>query len=162
MNMFELAAPILEALAGIGSVIDSEPVIAGLVLVITAGAIGLCVPGLLVPISFSAGLLLDGWLAIAVVASGAVMGSHGLFLAARHGLGGAIERRLAGRLERFAPHLANYGFFYVAGLRMVGTPHALVTLASAASPLGHRSFALATLLGFLPAIALSAGAASAI
>lgn len=162
MGLTDLVAPLLDMLASLSGLINSELAMAGLLLVLTASAVGLCVPGLLMPISFSAGLLLEGWLAVPVVTAGAVLGSHGLFLAARRGLGAPIKRRFAGRLERFGPHLGRYGVFYVAGLRVIGTPHALVTLASAASPLRHGRFALATLLGFLPSIAVAAGVGTAL
>ncbi len=161
MSPTELAAPLLDMLASFGGLVDSKLALAGLLLVVTASAVSLCVPGLLMPISFSAGLLMDSWLAVPVVTLGAVLGSHGLFLAARRGFSKPIERRFAGRLERFGPHLGRYGLFYVAGLRVVGTPHALVTLASAAGPLRHGRFALATLLGFLPSIAVATGAGTA-
>lgn len=162
MAITDLAGPLLDVLAVLGGLVDSELLMAGVLLMVTASAVGLCVPGLLMPISFSAGLLMESWLAVPVVAAGAVLGSHALFLAARRGIGGSIARRFSGRLERFAPHLERYGLVYVAGLRVIGTPHALVTLASAASPLRHGRFAIATLLGFLPSIALAAGAGTAL
>ena len=158
MGIADMVSWLMGQLAGVAIVLDSPVALAAVLLLLTTGAIGLCVPGLLMPISFSAGVLLDSWLAVPVVALGAVLGSLGLFLAARYGMAPAFERRLAGRMERFAPHLGRYGFGYVVLLRMIGTPHVLVTLASAASPLRPGRFALATLIGFLPSIALSAGA----
>lgn len=161
MNLADLATALAEQLAFASAVLDNDMMVAAMLLLVTTGVIGLCVPGLLIPISFSAGLLMESWLAVPVVAAGAVLGSQGLFLAARHGMGGALERRLGGRMERFGPHLERYGMAYVAVLRVLGTPHALVTLASAASPLRQGRFALATLIGFLPSIALGAGAGTA-
>ena len=161
MALADLAPALAEQLAFASAALDSEVLMAAMLLIITTGAVGLCVPGLLMPIAFSAGMLMEGWLAVPVVTAGAVLGSHGLFLAARSGMGGALEQRLGGRMERFLPHLERHGLVYVAVLRVLGTPHALVTLASAASPLRHHRFALATLLGFLPSIVLSAGAGTA-
>lgn len=161
MSLADLAALLAEQLAWASAMLDNQLMVAAMLLVVTTSVIGLCVPGLLMPISFSAGLLLESWLAVPVVAAGAVLGSQGLFLAMRRGMGRSLSRRLAGRMERFAPHLDRYGILYIAGLRVVGTPHALVTLASSASPLRHDRFALASLLGFLPAIALSVGAGTA-
>jgi uncharacterized membrane protein YdjX (TVP38/TMEM64 family) len=66
------------------------------------------------------------------------------------------------RIERFDQTIAQRGFFYLLGLRLLGMPHMLVTAASALSPLRARSFALATLLGFLPAVTIAAMAGSAV
>ncbi len=161
MSFADLAALLAEQLAWASAMLDNELMVAAMLLVVTTSVIGLCVPGLLMPISFSAGLLLESWLAVPVVMAGAVLGSQGLFLAMRRGMGRSLAKRLASRIERFTPHLERYGILYVAGLRVVGTPHALVTLASAAGPLRHGHFALASLLGFLPAIVISAGAGTA-
>ncbi len=161
MGLAEIASMIADQLAVVAAMLDSELLVAAMLLVVTTGVIGMCLPGLLMPISFSAGLLMESWLAVPVVAAGAVLGSQGLFLAARRGMGKRLQQRLAGRLATYAPHLDRYGVAYVAGLRVIGTPHALVTLASAASPLRHGRFALASLLGFLPAIAISAGVGTA-
>jgi uncharacterized membrane protein YdjX (TVP38/TMEM64 family) len=73
-----------------------------------------------------------------------------------------VRARWGDRLRRFDGELHRRGFFYVAGLRVVGVPHILVTAASALSPMRSRSFALATLLGFLPAVALASMAGSAV
>jgi len=159
--MAEFGFALLGSVTSAAAMFDNQIVLAIFLFAATTGVIGMCIPGMLLPLSFSAGMLLDNWLAVPVVALGAVAGSHLLFLAARYGMGDALEARLAGRMERFAPHLERHGFAYVALLRVIGTPHFLVTLASAAGPLNQRSFALATLLGFLPAIALTAGAGSA-
>jgi len=161
MILADLATLLAEQLAFASAALDNQFMVAAMVLLITTSVIGLCVPGLLMPISFSAGLLMESWLAVPVVAAGAVLGSQGLFFAARRGMGEKLKQRLAGRMARYTPHLERYGIFYVAGLRVVGTPHALVTFASAASPLRHDRFALASLLGFFPAIAIAAGAGTA-
>ena len=151
-----MTAMLLEPLAIAAALLDNELLLAALLFLGTACIIGLGVPGLLMPISFSAGILMDSWLAVPVVVAGAVLGSHALFLAARYGFGDRLERRFGGRMGTLNPHLQRYGPAAVALLRVIGTPHLLVTLASAAAPLGQRGFAVATLLGFLPAIAVSA------
>lgn len=153
---------LLEQLATAAALFDNEFLLAGLLFVGTACVVGLCVPGLLLPIAFSAGMLMDSWLAVPVVLTGAALGSHGLFLAARHGMGDVLKRRLGGRMDALNPRLTYYGPAAVALLRVIGTPHFLVTLASAAGPLGQRGFAIASLLGFLPAIAVSAVAGAAL
>jgi uncharacterized membrane protein YdjX (TVP38/TMEM64 family) len=161
MEMAEFGLPLLEWVTSAVPLFDNQIFVAIFLFAVTAGVIGLCIPGMLLPISFSAGILMDHWLAVPVVALGAVLGSHALFLVARYGMGDRLHARLAGRMERFAPGLERHGLAYVAVLRVIGTPHFLVTLASAAAPLTQRRFAIATLLGFLPAIALSAGAGTA-
>ena len=151
-----MMAMLFEPLAIAAAFFDNEFLLAGLLFVGTACIIGFCVPGLLLPISFSAGMLMDSWLAVPVVVAGAVLGSQALFVAARYGLGDRLERRFGARMGRLNPHVQQYGPAAVALLRVVGTPHFLVTLACAAAPLGQRGFAIASLLGFLPAIAVSA------
>jgi len=162
MGIVETATELLQQAAIGHPLFHNEVILAALVFVVTASAVGLCVPGLLMPISFTAGMLMESWLAIPIVAAGAMLGSHALFLLARTGMRDTLERRFGDRVDRFRPHIERYGVAYTAGLRIIGTPHVLVTLASAAGRLRHGSFALASFLGFLPAIALSVGAASAI
>lgn len=129
---------------------------------LTAALVASGVPGVLVPLSLSSGALLGGWLGMVVVVSGAVIGSHVLFVVTRRWLGARIRRRWGERLARFDRAISRRGFFYLLGLRLTGVPHLLVTGASALSAIPPRRFAFATLLGFLPAIALSAMAGSAL
>lgn len=142
--------------------LDNELLIGLAVLALTAAATGLGVPGTLVPISFSSGALLGGWLGAGVVVTGALLGSLAFFAVTRLWLAGPARRRFGTRLARFDEGFAKRGFAYLLGLRLVGVPHVLVTAASALSAIRPRSFALATLLGFLPAVALSALAGSAV
>ena len=65
-------------------------------------------------------------------------------------------------MQRFDEAIAKRGFVYLLGLRLIGAPHLLVTASSALSAIRTRSFAFATLLGFLPAVALAASAGAAI
>ena len=148
--------PVLASLAG------SEVVLGIALLTLTAALVGSGVPGVLLPLSFSSGVLLGGWLGMLVVVAGAVIGSHVLFLATRRWLGARVRRRWGARLEKFDHTVGRRGFYYLHGLRLAGVPHMLVTASSALSAIRPRSFALATLLGFLPAIALSAMAGSAV
>ena len=117
---------------------------------------------MLLPLSFSSGALLGGWLGMAVVVAGAVVGSQALFVATRRWLSGPIRRRWGPQLARFDGDIARRGFYYLLGLRLAGAPHVVVTASSALSAIRTRSFVFATLLGFLPAIALSAAAGSAV
>ena len=152
-----------DLLASVQGVADPF-VLAAILCISTALVGGFGVPGLLVPLSFSSGLLLDSVIGAPVVLLGLVLGSQGLFLAARRG---ATSRRFAG--SRFAGYAAalerrsgRYGPLYAAGLRVVGTPHVVVTFGSAVAGLRQRDFALATLIGSAPAVALAAAAGAAI
>jgi uncharacterized membrane protein YdjX (TVP38/TMEM64 family) len=131
-------------------------------IVLTATVVAAGVPGTMLPISFSSGMLLGGWLGMAVVVVGALLGSHAFFIATRRWFATHVRQRWGERLKRFDNKLERHGFFYVLGLRLVGAPHFLVNAASALSPIRARSFALATAIGFTPAVALAATAGSAL
>ena len=101
-------------------------------------------------------------LKILVVIAGAVLGSHALFVVTRRWLSERLRRRWGERLARFDRNIEKRGFYYLLGLRLIGAPHVLVTASSALSAVRARSFVLATMLGFLPAITLAAMAGSAV
>jgi uncharacterized membrane protein YdjX (TVP38/TMEM64 family) len=144
------------------SLLDSEWLLGLLLFALTAAVMSFGVPGVLVPISFSSGALLGGWEGMAVVGIGALLGSQVFFVATRRWFGARVRHRWGERLKHFDGEIGRRGFFYVLGLRLVGMPHLALTAASALSPMRARSFALATLLGFLPAIGLAAMAGSAV
>lgn len=148
--------PFLAALAG------SELLLGLALFGLTAALVGFGVPGVLVPLSFSSGALLGGWLGMLVVVMGALIGSHLLFVVVRRWFAGPVRTRLGERLHRFDGEIGERGLLYVTGLRVAGVPHLLVTAGSALSPIRARHFALATLLGYLPAITLAAMAGSAV
>lgn len=65
-------------------------------------------------------------------------------------------RSLAGsRFERIVLECDKRGMFYSIGLRALGTPHALVTGASAVTSMSPLRFAIATVAGFAPVVLLS-------
>lgn len=142
--------------------IQSEFALALALFTLTAALVALCVPGTIIPLSFSSGALLGSWAGMAVVAAGALLGSQVLFLLIRHGLQQRVRRRWGERLAFFERRLTKRGFFYLVGLRLVGVPHFLVTAGSAVTRLRAFSFAAGSLIGFLPAIALTATAGSAL
>jgi len=144
------------------SLLDSEWLLGLLIFSLTAAVMSFGVPGVLVPISFSSGALLGGWEGMAVVGVGALLGSQAFFMVTRRWLGAHLRHRWGDRLKRLDGEIARRGFFYLLGLRLLGMPHLALTAASALSPMRARSFALATLLGLLPAIGLAAMAGSAI
>lgn len=136
------------------------PLLASMTLaLLTAALVAFSVPGTIVPLSFTSGMLL-GVPGIAVVAIGALAGSHALFLVSRHALSGWMRRRLGDRLTGIEHHLSRRGALYVFGARITGVPHLLVTAGSALTPMSSRAFASASLLGMLPAISLAAIAGS--
>lgn len=126
-----------------------------------AFAIGSSLPGVVTPVSFLGGALL-GFPAILFLALGAVLGSHLLFLASRYWLGDYMRRRFGERIEKHHHHIAARGPIYIAGLRLGGMPHVVLTASCAAAPISGTTFAAATLLGMLPAITLGALAGHAI
>ena len=152
----------LELISSLTSMFDSELALALAFFGMTAAIMAFGVPYLLLPVSFSSGMLLGGRLGIAVSLLGTVLGSQALFTAARWWLAEPIRRRWGHRLKRFDPELRKRGFWYLVGLRLVGAPHLIVSTACALSPLRARQFALATLIGLTPAIALAVTAGSAV
>ena len=156
------SAWIFEQLPFLASLAGSELWLGLAFMTLTAALVGSGVPGVIVPLSFSSGALLGGWLGMLVVVAGAVLGSHALFVATRRWLGARVRRRWGSKLERFDHAVGKRGFYYLLGLRLTGVPHVLVTASSALSAIRPRSFVLATLLGFLPAIALASMAGSAV
>jgi uncharacterized membrane protein YdjX (TVP38/TMEM64 family) len=162
LGRVDIVGWIFEQAPFLSVLLDSELLLGLAFLALTTAVMASGVPGALMPISFSSGALLGGWLGMAVVIAGSVLGSHALFVVTRRWLAERLRRRWGERLERFDRNMAKRGFYYLLGLRLVGAPHVLVTASSALSAIRARSFALATLLGFLPAIALAAMAGSAV
>jgi uncharacterized membrane protein YdjX (TVP38/TMEM64 family) len=139
-----------------------EPLLALALLSLTAVLVGLGVPGVLLPISFSSGALLGGWMGMLVVIAGAVLGSQALFAVTRSWLADRARRRWGARLSRLDRNVTTRGFYYLLALRLVGAPHMLVTTTCALSAIRARSFVLATLLGLMPAVTAAAMAGSAV
>lgn len=162
MGPVDILGWLFEQVPFLAALLASEWLLGLALLVLTATLVAFGVPGVLVPISFSSGALLGGWLGMLVVVAGAVLGSHAFFVATRRWLAARVRRRWGARIEQYDQHVSKRGFVYLLGLRLAGVPHVLVTAASALSAIRAPSFALATLLGFLPAIALAAMAGSAV
>lgn len=132
------------------------------VLVLAAAFFATGVPGTLVPLSFSSGALLGWPLGVAAVGAGALAGSLVLYSLVRRGARAAWRDRYGERLKRLREVVERGGILALIGLRLVGVPHALVTALCAAASVGTRRYAIATLLGTFPAIALSATAGAAL
>ena len=129
---------------------------------LTASIYAAGVPGTLLPISFSSGALLGWSLGIAAVGGGAMIGSLVLYRLLQRGSRTALRRRFAERLDRLDALAERGGILPLIGLRLAGLPHIAVTALCALASVGTRRYALATFLGVLPAIALSATAGAAI
>lgn len=153
----------IEALfAWLPSLAENELLLAGIVFAATATIIALWVPGLLLPIAATSGAVMDAWIATGVVSLGALAGSMVIFATTRRFASGRVPARVESFLEEFEGRFHSGGAWVVFGLRLVGTPHFLVSAGSALTPMPARSFAAATLAGMAPAILLASLAGSAI
>ena len=129
---------------------------------VTTSLVAAGIPGVLIPATLATEALAGPVAATATVSMGALGGSLLLFAAARRWGAPKVAARLGGRLESFGQRFADHGILYVIGLRLIGTPHVLVTVGSAMMPMRVPAFATATLLGCLPAIVLAAVAGSVV
>lgn len=152
----------VEQLAGLAGAIPGEFALALAFFALTSALVAAGVPGVIVPLSFSSGALLGGWLGMLVIVAGTLAGSQALFLLVRHVLREPVRRRLGERAARFEHYFEKRGVLYIVGLRIAGAPHLLVTAGSALVRLRPAHFAAATVAGFLPVIALTAMAGSAV
>ncbi|HXG80212.1 MAG TPA: VTT domain-containing protein [Sphingomicrobium sp.] len=141
---------------------ENELLLAAIVLAVTTAVIALWLPGLLLPIAASSGAVMNVWIAAGVVSLGALAGSMIIFATTRRFAKGHVPERIAAFLQRFEARFHASGAWVVFGLRLAGTPHFLVSAASALSPMPARSFALATAAGMAPAILLATIVGSAI
>jgi len=153
---------VVEQLTALAGAMPGELALALALFALTAALVAGGVPGVIIPLSFSSGALLGGWLGMLVIVAGTLAGSQALFLVVRHLLHERMRRRLGERLARFEHYFDKRGILYIVGLRVVGAPHLLVTGGSALVRLRPAHFAVATVLGFLPVIALTAMAGSAV
>ena len=154
-----LSVLILQTIPG---VVDTPLLAAAVLLLATASLVALCVPGVIVPMAFASSALVGMWPGVAIVGMGSLIGSQIFFTFVRHLAGDRMHRWVGGQIDGFEDKFASYGAWYVIGLRLVGAPHPLVTTASALMPIGAWTFAAATLLGLLPAIAIAAAAGAVI
>jgi uncharacterized membrane protein YdjX (TVP38/TMEM64 family) len=128
----------------------------------TAFLVAFCVPGVILPMAIVAGTLFGTWRGVALIGLGTLVGSQILFIVARHSARDRLRAWIGKRLSGFERRFEAYGIWYVIGLRLIGAPHFLVTAGSALMPIASWSFAAASLLGVLPAIAIAAATGAAI
>jgi uncharacterized membrane protein YdjX (TVP38/TMEM64 family) len=160
MPMEQLLASFEHLLAFDGALLTAA-LIAALWLV-TTSLVAAGTPGVVIPATLAAEALAGPVAATATISMGALGGSLLLFVAARRWGSPILARHLSNRLESFERRFAVYGIWSIVGLRMIGTPHMVVTVGSAMMPIRAPAFAAATFLGFLPAIVMTALAGSII
>ena len=144
-----------------GTLPFAEVWLAAAIVGVTASAFASGIPGTLLPISFSSGALLGGWLAILVVALGATVGSLVLYLLFERGSQAALLERYADRLARAEQFTSKAGILPI-GARIIGIPHVIITALCALGSLGRSKYVFSTFMGVLPAIVVSATAGAAI
>jgi uncharacterized membrane protein YdjX (TVP38/TMEM64 family) len=115
-----------------------------------AAATALSFPGAVV-LTLAAGFVFGPWVGTAVVVVGATIGATLAFLGARYLFAEGARRRMGPRLTKLAAGFEEDGFNYMLFLRLVPVfPFWLVNLAPALTPLGTRTYVLATALGIIP------------
>ena len=120
------------------------------------------VPGTLLPLSFSSGALLGWTLGIAAVGGGVMIGSLVLYLLLERGSQATLRERYGTQMARLDALASRGGVLSLILLRLAGLPHLAVTAVCALASVGIRRYALATFIGVLPAVALSATAGAAL
>ncbi|HVF37044.1 MAG TPA: VTT domain-containing protein [Sphingomicrobium sp.] len=141
---------------------DNELLVAAVVFAVTTALIALWIPGVLLPIAASASALLNFWAATVIVTLGALVGSMIIFVVTRRLAHDRVPAKISEFVEACEKRFRARGAWLVLGLRLIGTPHFLVSAGSALMPVRASSFALATLAGMAPAILMAALAGSAI
>src|SRR5687768_5654092 len=139
-----------------------EVLVAAAFFALTASIYASGIPGTLLPLSFSSGALLGGPLGIAAVAAGAMLGSLVLYTLLERGSRVTLRKRYADHLARIDRLASHGGIVPIIGLLLAGVPHFAVTGLCALAAVGPRRYALATLIGVCPAIALTAFAGAAL
>lgn len=132
--------------------------LAAAILGLTASIYASGIPGALLPISFSSGALLGGALGMTTVAAGALVGALVLYSLLVRGSQATLRHKYGDRLKRLDKLASRGGILPIVGLRLAGVPHFAVTALCALAAVGPRRYALATIVGVFPAIALSATA----
>ena len=93
----------------------------------------------------------------ALAAAGATIGAVFLFLIARSAFAGHMSRRGGVALDKLRDELRRNGFSYLLAIRLIPiVPFWLINLAAALCGMRLREFALATLIGILPATFITA------
>lgn len=120
------------------------------------------IPGTLIPMSLTGGMLLGTWLAVLAVAAGALTGSLFLFALTRRFGADRLRRRFGSSLAPFETRMTQLGPYAVIALRVAGAPGPLITAGAALTAMNRLPFAVATLLGLLPSVVLAAAGGRAL
>ncbi len=135
---------------------------AGLYVLVYAAAVAVSFPGAVV-LTIAGGLLFGVVEGTVLAVSGATLGAVVFFVAARTALQPLLARRFGALLERLRPGMERNGFSYVLALRLVPVvPFWLINIAAALGGVRLSAFALATLLGIVPAGAVYASVGAGI
>lgn len=145
---FELAA----WLPMVGGVLGGALLLYLAVTMLTACSI----PGMLIPMSLTGGLLFGPLIAVITVTTGALTGSLFLFAMTRRFGTERLRRRFGARLASLEDRLGRYGPYAVVFLRVIGAPGPLVTAGASLTPMTRTAFAAATFAGLLPSVVLAA------
>lgn len=152
MDIAALHLQFASLLPAIGGAIGGAILLYLVVTTLTACSI----PGMLIPLSLTGGLLLGPWLAVLTVATGAMTGSVFLFALTRRFGADRLRRHFGARLEPLEKRLTRFGPYAVVALRVAGAPGPLITAGAALTTMGRTTFALATLAGLLPSVIIAA------
>jgi len=119
--------------------------------VVYAGAVAFSIPGAVI-LSLTMGFLFGRWVATVLVVAAATVGAIIVFAAARYVFADAARKRLGALGARINAGFTANAFHYMLFLRLVPLfPFFLVNLAPAFTSIPLRTFALATLIGIVPA-----------
>lgn len=141
-----------------GVVAESPGLAAAGYLALYAAAVALSFPGAAL-LTVLGGWLFGGVLGAALAVGGGTLGAAGFFLVARAALRPAIARIAARRpgVASMQTRMRRDGFATILALRLLPVvPFWLINIAAAMAGVRFRSFALATLLGVMPAGAIYA------
>jgi uncharacterized membrane protein YdjX (TVP38/TMEM64 family) len=116
-----------------------------------AGAVAFSIPGGLL-LSLTMGFLFGRWVGTVLVVAAATVGATLVFVAARYIFADAARKRLGDLGKRINAGFTANAFQYMLFLRLVPVfPFFLVNLAPALTTIPVRTYALATLIGIVPA-----------
>lgn len=156
----------LEALAArhaeLRARVSQAPVQAAAVFVVSYAAVVAASLPVGVFFTVAGGLLFGLWWGTALSVAGALIGAIVIFLAVRTAFAPLVARRAAPLVARIRPGLERDGAFYLLFLRLVPlVPFWLVNIAPALIGMRLGPYALATLIGIVPAAFVYAGLGAA-
>lgn len=152
----------LDPILSLAATFENDLLVGLLLFIVTAVLISMWVPGLVIPLAASSGALLNSWWGAAPVALGSLVGSMVIFFTVRRFGRDRAPDRVTQFMSRRQLGAGAKGLLSVLLLRLVGAPHFLVSAGYALTPMGNRSFAIATALGMMPAIFMATALGSSL